>query len=144
MKFILIFALCLIALSSILVMDVYASTHNRSHPSLVEVSLQIQVRDSEGRLIAYIEPNIMYILNIEKLHERLDQVEDKEKILINGVEHELNEIHQAGIFSEKRRQISAQGLYYQNERVLLINHDGYIIGPGDRWISDWKIIRTIN
>jgi len=123
------------------VMDVYANTHNRSHPSLIEVSLQTQVRDSEDRLIAYIEPNLMYILNIEKLHERLDQVEDKEKILINGVEHELIEIHQTGIFSEKRQQISSHVLYLQDKRVLLINHDGYIIGPGDKWISDWKFIR---
>ena len=143
MKFILIFALCLIALSSILVMDVYASTHNRSHPSLIEVSLQIQVRDSEGHLIAYIEPNLMYILGIEKLHEKLDQVEDKEKILINGVEHELVEIHQAGFFTEKRELISAHRLYYQGESVLLINYDGLIVEPGDRWIADWKIIRTI-
>jgi len=124
-------------------MDVYANTHNRSHPSLMEVSLQIQVRDSEGHLIAYIEPNLMYIINIAKLHERLDQVEDKERILINGVEYELVEIHQVGFFTGKNEQMSAFSLYYQGESVLLKNFDGLIVEPGDGWTADWKIIRTV-
>ena len=89
MNLVLIFALGIIALSPIFLMDVYGFTHNRSHPSLIEVSLQMLVRDSEGHLVAYFEPNLMYILNLPKLHERLDAIENKEKILINGVEHEL-------------------------------------------------------
>ena len=89
MNLVLIFALGIIALSPIFLMDVYGFAHNTSHSSLIEVSLQIQVRDSEGRLVAYFEPNLMYIQNLAKLHERLDAIENKEKILINGVEHEL-------------------------------------------------------
>jgi len=125
-------------------LDVYAGTHNRSHPSLIEVSLQLQVRDSEGRLVAYYEPNLMYIQNLAKLHERLDQAENKEKIMINGVEHELIKIHQVGYNTEKRRdQISSFTLFYEGLPVLLYNHDGYLIEPGDTWITEWKIIRTI-
>lgn len=145
MNLVLIFALGIIALSPIFLMDVYASTHNRSHPSLIEVSLQIQVRDSEGRLVAYFEPNLMYIINLAKFHERLDAIENKEKILINGVEHELIKFHQSGYHTEKHRdQISAFNLYHEGESVLLYNHDGYLIEPGDNWITDWKIIRTIS
>ncbi len=145
MNLVLIFALGIIALSPIFLMDVYGFTHNRSHPSLIEVSLQLQVRDSEGRLVAYFEPNLMYIINLAKLHERLDEVEDKEKILINGVEHELIKYHQSGYHTEKHRdQVSAFVLYYHGESVLVYNHDGYLIEPGDNWITDWKIIRTIS
>ena len=145
MNLVLIFALGIIALSPILLMDVYASTHNRSHPSLIEVSLQIQVRDSEGRLIAYFEPNLMYIQNIEKLHARLDQVENKENILINGVEHELINLHQFGYHTKNHRdQIASFNLFYQDESVLAYRHDGILREPGDIWITDWKIIRTIS
>jgi len=126
-------------------LDVYAGTHNRSHSSLIEVSLQIQVRDSEGRLIAYFEPNLMYIQNIEKLHARLDLAENKENILINGVEHELIKLHQFGYNTDKRRdQIASFNLFYQDESVLAYRHDGYLRDPGDVWITDWKIIRTIS
>ena len=145
MNLVLIFALGIIALSPIFLMDVYGFTHNRSHPSLIEVSLQIQVRDSEGRLVAYFEPNLMYIINLAKLHERLDEVEDKEKILINGVEHELIEIHQVGYHTGKYRdQIASFNMFYQGESVLAYRHDGYLREPGDIWIADWKIIRTIS
>ena len=145
MNLVLIFALGIIALSPIFLMDVYGFTHNRSHPSLIEVSLQIQVRDSEGHLVAYFEPNLMYILDLAKLHERLDEIENKEKILINGVEHELIKYHQSGYHTEKYRdQIAAFVLYYQDIPVLVYNHDGYIIEPGDNWITEWKIIRTIS
>jgi len=145
MNLILIFALGIIALSPIFLMDVYGFTHNRSHPSLIEVSLQLQVRDSEGRLVAYFEPNLMYIVNLAKLHERLDAIENKEKILINGVEHELIKLHQLGYHTEKHRnQIASFNLFYQGESVLAYRHDGYLIEPGDYWITDWKIIRTIS
>jgi len=145
MNLVLIFALGIIALSPIFLMDVYGFTHNRSHPSLIEVSLQMQVRDSEGRLVAYFEPNLMYIINLEKLHERLDAIENKEKILINGVEHELIKYHQSGYHTEKHRdQIAAFILYYQDIPVLVYNHDGYLTEPGDNWITEWKIIRTIS
>ena len=126
-------------------MDAYGFTHNRSHPSLIEVSLQIQVRDSEGGLVAYFEPNLMYITNLAKLHERLDEVEDKEKILINGVEHELIVINMVGHYKEKYRdQIASFTLFYEENSVLVYNHDGYLRDPGDIWIADWKIIRTIS
>jgi len=145
MNLVLIFVLGVIALSPIFLMDVYSFTHNRSHPSLIEVSLQIQVRDSEGGLVAYFEPNLMYIENIEKLHARLDAIENKEKILINGVEHELIKFHQFGYHTEKNRnQIASFNLFYQDESVLAYRHDGYLIDPGDYWITDWKIIRTLS
>ncbi len=145
MNLVLIFSIGIVILSSILLMDVYASTHNRSHPSLVEVSLQVLVRDSEGHLVAYFEPNLMYIINLAKFHERLDAIENKEKILINGVEHELIKYHQSGHHKEKYRdQISSFNLFYQGKSVLAYRHDGYLIEPGDNWITDWKIIRTIS
>ena len=145
MNLVLIFALGIIALSPIFLMDVYGFTHNRSHPSLIEVSLQIQVRDSEGRLVAYFEPNLMYIQNLAKLHERFDAIENKEKILINGVEHELIKYHQVGSVKEKHRaQIASFNLFYQGESVLAYRHDGYLIDPSDYWITDWKIIRTLS
>jgi len=145
MNLVLIFALGIIAISPIFLMDVYGSTHNRSHPSLIEVSLQLQIRDSEGHLVAYFEPNLLYIINLEKLHERLDGIENKEKILIDGVEHELIKLRQVSSNPAIQRvQIASFNLYNQGEPVLAYRHDGYLKEPSDYWITDWKIIRTIS
>jgi len=41
-------------------------------PSLPEVSLQMELRNSEGQLVTYIEPTTLYIINIYMVHEFLD------------------------------------------------------------------------
>ena len=46
-------------------------------PSLPEVSLQLQLRNSDGQLVTYIEPTTMYISNIKWVHEFLDTKENK-------------------------------------------------------------------
>ena len=55
----------------------------KEDPSLVEVSLQIQHRDSEGRLVAYYEPTQTWV-NSKTVHEYLDTKENKSIILKDG------------------------------------------------------------
>ena len=49
----------------------------RDHPSLAEVSLQYVVRNSDGGLVGYFEPTLMYILDLAMIHENLDSKENK-------------------------------------------------------------------
>ncbi len=52
-----------------------------NYPSFVEVSLQIQIRDSEGQLVAYYEPTQIHPVDIALLHEYLDTKENKTTII---------------------------------------------------------------
>ena len=59
-----------------------ASPHE--DPSLHEVSLLLQLRNSDGQLVTYIEPSTLYIRNINMVHEFLDTKENKKIIEKDG------------------------------------------------------------
>jgi len=90
---ILIFLLIFV-ISITLVGESYAQRQSapQEDPSLHEVFLQLQLRNSEGQLITYIEPSTMYIRYLKMVHEFLDTKENKKdhrkgwrKIRINSI-----------------------------------------------------------
>jgi len=111
-------------------------------PSLYDVSLQLQLRNSEGQLITYIEPTTMYIANIKLVHEFLDTKENKKIIEKGGETLEVIQYEQTFRFSETK-QIATIQMFYQNDFVLLFRFDGFLTAPGDTLDASWKIIRTI-
>ena len=136
-----ILLLVLVAVFS-LVGNSYAQVYSQEDPSLYDVSLQLQLRNSEGQLITYIEPTTMYISNIKLVHEFLDTKENKKIIEKDGEIFEVIQYEQTFRFSETK-QIATLQLWYQNDYVLLFRHDGYLTAPGDTLDASWKIIRTI-
>jgi len=120
-------------------------SHNTSHPSLPEVSLQLQLRNSDGQLIAYIEPTTMYITNLEKIHERLDSENIKSKVMKGDKEYEQIEIQSFYTFTENLHgQMASFNLYWEQESILAYRHDGYLAEPGDTLIAYWKILRVVD
>ena len=117
-------------------------TAPREDPSLLQVSLQLQLRNSEGQLVTYLEPTGMYIRNIAMVHGFLDTIEDKKIIEKNGEKFELIQFDSKAFFSTTK-QIATYGMVYKGTHVLLFRHDGYITSPGDTLDISWKIIRTI-
>ena len=120
----------------------YAQVHPQEDPSLYEVSLQLQLRNSEGQLITYIEPTIMYIKNIKLVHEFLDTKENKKIIEKDGETLEVIQYEQTFSFSETK-QIATVGMVYKNIFVLSFRHDAILTAPGDILEASWHIIRTI-
>ncbi len=120
----------------------YAEVYPQEDPSLYDVSLQLQLRNSEGQLITYIEPTIMFISNIKLVHEFLDTKENKKIIEKDGEKLELIQYEQIFRFSETK-QIATLGMVYKDTFVLLFRHDGYLTSPGDTLDAFWKITRTI-
>jgi len=114
----------------------------REHPSLPEVSLQLQLRNSEGQLITYIEPTTMLIINIFMVHEFLDTIENKTIIEKDGQMFELIQYESTASF-DTTKQIATFGMVYKGTFPLLFRHDGYLTSPGDTLYVSWKIIRTI-
>jgi len=111
-------------------------------PSLYEVSLQLQLRNSEGQLITYMEPTTMYILNLKMVHEFLDTKENKKIIEKDGETFEVIEYEQIFRF-DGTRQMATLGMVYKDTFVLLFRHDGYVTSPGDTLDAFWEITRTI-
>ena len=140
---ILIFLLIFV-LSITLVDESYAQgqVHPQEDPSLYEVSLQLQLRNSDGQLITYIEPTTMYIANIEMIHEFLDTKENKKIIEKDGETFEVIQYEQIFRFSETK-QIATLGMVYKDTFVLTFRHDGYLTASGDTLDASWKITRTI-
>ena len=77
-------------------------------PSLPEVSLQILLKNSEGQIITYLEPNTMYILNLYRTHEFLD-TKDSKIVEIDGENFEVIEYNQQFRFVETK-QIATFGM----------------------------------
>lgn len=138
-----IFLLVIVAVFS-LVGNSYAQgvANPQEDPSLYEVSLQLQLRNSDGQLITYIEPTTMYIANIKLVHEFLDTKENKKIIEKEGKMFEEVKYTQIFRFSETE-QIATLGMVYKNIFVITFRHDGYLTSPGDTLDASWKITRTI-
>jgi len=118
------------------------ATASSEEPSLPLVSLQLQLRNSEGQLITYIEPTTMYIVNLSMVHEFLDTIENKTIIEKDGQMFELIQYESLVIFSSTQ-QIATYAMVYKEKHSLVFRHDGFIALPGDTLDVSWKIIRTI-
>jgi len=114
----------------------------QGHPSLYEVTLQLQLRNSEGQLITYLEPSKMYVLNIRMVHDFLDTQENKKIIEKDGESYEVIEYEKRFGFNSSK-QIATMAMFYKNTQVLLFRHDGFLTAPGDTLYASWQIIRTI-
>jgi len=106
-------------------------------PSLVDVSLQIQLRDSEGRLVAYYEPTGTWV-NPEIVHEYLDTKENKSIILKDGKNLEVIKWEQ----SKSYRGNELKTAYGGNGLSTFSN--GFLTEPGDITTESWKVVRPLN
>jgi len=141
-KYVLIFTF-IIFLNQFFVNEVFANSHNKEDASLPLVSLQLQLRNSEGQQVAYIEPTDLYFLDLKGFHNFLD-TQDKSSIMYHGKLHELIEFKQIQYFSESYKgQAASYNLYFEGKVALAYRHDGYIPQSGDTLYISWKIIRTI-
>ena len=111
-------------------------------PSLPEISVQIQVRNSDGVLVAYTEPSIYYLNNIFMIHQYLDKQPNKKIITIDGKNYEQIELEFT--FTERGNgQRASISLFEDGIAVLTTRFNGFLAEPGDIQIFSLKIIRTI-
>jgi len=110
--------------------------------SLPEVSLQMLLRNSDGKVVTYIEPTTMYITYKKLVHEYLDAKENKKIIQKDGEMFEEIQWESTTKF-KKSKQIATYGIWYEDKFVLVFRHDAYVSSPGDTLSLSWKIVRTI-
>ena len=114
----------------------------REDPSILDMSVQIQVRNSQGMLVAYIEPSNFYLNNIYLIHLYLDEQENKKTIIIDGKSYE--QIVFGSVWGDSTGgQRSSYSIWQSGFPVLNAKFNGYIGQPGDTGTITWKITRTI-
>lgn len=114
-----------------------------SHPSLPEMHMQVSVRDAGGNLIAYFEPTLWYIADLNGLHSYLDTKPNKVIVNKEGKKYEKIKFVETHMITSNAGQITSEPIYYNGNAVLMPRHDGVITEPGYRLDISWNIVRII-
>ena len=114
---------------------------------LPEVMLQLELRDSNGGLIAYIETKQIIAISPLELNRFLDNQNQtrKEFFIKDDKKYEIQQWEILGDAYDVKLAYSATKLtdIYQNEFVLLLfmRHDSFQTQPGDTVRLYWTVIR---
>lgn len=140
-----VFFICLIILFSlsIVFVDSVQGKLLKYHPNFVEVSLQIQIRNAEGQLVAYHEPTQVYIGNSESAHEYLDNKKNKTIIQNEGIYLEVIKWEQTGIYKPSKLETTFN-IMYNGELAISVLPDAFISEQGDNYSASWKVVRLLN
>jgi len=140
----------IVLLSTILILtpffinNSYGVTAPTSDPSLPEISLQLELYNSKGELVLYIEPTIIYLgSTVPDLHKFLDTVPNKTISVKDGIKYETVHFKDLIYFTRYSGQTSSY-LYYNGNPVLTIRYDGFITQPGEVLHQDWKLVRIVH
>lgn len=125
---------------------------------LFEIFCQIEVRNSRGNLVAYMEPPDLYVYNEDLLYAVLDTqssinqtlgggqlIVEKSNLTKNGKEFEKTHITVVSTYGGPFPYTvpSQTGVLQGQKRLFWANHDGYQLLSGDKLIQKWEIIRPV-
>jgi len=138
MKFLIISLIILFSLSIGFVGVTQGDTVKlKDEPSIVEVTIQIQVRDSEGRLVGYYEPTRTWV-DSKLVHGILDTKENKSVISKDGKNLVV-------IQWENSKSYGGNELKTAYGYVALATYsNGFLTEPGDTSTESWKVVRSLN
>jgi len=115
-----------------------------------EVLLQVELRDSNGNLVAYIETTQILAISPSELNIFLDNQKHthKEFFTKDGKKYESQQFESTSETYDKKRSISQISIVdiADKEPVLLLQmrYDSYQTQPGDTVRNFWTIIRPAN
>ena len=117
---------------------------------LPEVMLQLELRDSNGGLLTYIESEHIIGISPLELNRFLDNLNNtsKEFFIKDDIKYEKQQWEKSTESFHKRHAWSAFQLLdiYQNEFVslLVVRHDSFQSEPSDVIRVFWTIIRSVD
>jgi len=115
----------------------------KGDPSFLEGYLQIQLRDSDGKLVAYYEPTRMWVVDSKLIHEILDTKENKSIISKDGRNFEVITWEQSEYYRGGELE-TAFGLFKDGKLALVDFPDGFFAEPGDTSSQFWTIVRPVS
>lgn len=113
----------------------------------IYIYAQIQVTNSDGQLVAYLESKKITILYLDKLNQLLDQNAGgikKSIIAIDGKKYEM--IKGVGVYVHKTPTVVSKSIISNtqgslSQMLIWADHDGYPVIAGDKVTTTWTIIR---
>ena len=117
-------------------------------PKDVSIFLQIQVRDSNGVLVSYMETHQVTITDLAKLNLLLDQKSPLfEKSIVTNGDQKFEVIKATDIEEHTSGTIVSQNMMSvtdgKHSQVLAVaDHDGYPVVPGDKVTAYWTLVRS--
>ena len=111
----------------------------------IYIIIQIQIRDSNGHLVGYIETDRITVNDLEFLSGILDELSENPKntkiITIDGKKYEvIVEEHHARYSADF--PLSMSNITTNDDKIVVYaNYDGSPIGKGDLVITTWTMIR---
>ena len=112
-------------------------------PSLPEIRLQLQLRNSDGLLVSYMEPTTFYLTNIYLIHEFLDAQEEKTIIIKDGKSYEQIEFEFVHYSLTGGEQHATYLFAWKGFNPLITRFNGYISETDDSITATWKITRVM-
>ena len=144
MKIILISLLCLF-LIGILSYSYAQYTVVDSHTKVPEVILQLELRDSDGNFLTYIETEQVIVIYPLELNKFLDNQIPKEFLIKDDKSYELIQWQGQTEKFDKQHAYSQFSLWVPEQNlfreVLVLRHNSYQTQPGDTLTVYWTIIR---
>ena len=108
----------------------------------LSIFVQIQIRNSVGQLVGYIESDRIRIPDLELIGIILDTTTvGKPTFTQNGQNFVRNEISSTGEYDGDDTVISKTGYIQGNTWLFYADHDGYPLVRGDQTITLWTVIR---
>ncbi len=115
----------------------------KDDPSFEEISLQIQLRDSDGQLVAYYEPTRIWVVDSKLTHEYLDIKENKSIISKDGRNLEVIMWEQSEYYRGGELE-TAFGFFKDGNLAIIDYTDGFLAEPGDTTSQFWKVVRPVS
>lgn len=112
-------------------------------PSLPEINMKVLIRNADGGLVAYFEPTLWYMADVNGIHALLNAKDQKILVHKNGVSYERIKFMNHFVIRDSQ-QITSEPLYYNGKQVLLPRHDGVILKEGYTIDVYWNILRLVN
>ncbi|MBI3642294.1 MAG: tetratricopeptide repeat protein [Thaumarchaeota archaeon] len=145
----------LIALSNKKVALNHGNVYGTQVGKRFSISAQVEIRNSDGHLIAYLEPEYLYVPDPDFLDVALDTTDtgrtfengnyldiEKSTWKINGTNYQKFKIQQSFTYGDRPTVVSKTGFEQGGQWVIYAYHSGYQIQSGDKLMSLWTIIRT--
>ena len=144
----LIVTLVIIIFSVTMAGNSYAQTSltpQSSQPA--QVYLQIEIRNSDGQLVAYVEPTVLYMYYPDLFNTYVDSKLNKTLITVDGKNYQQIQFEESGTFTVTHTMAQYEMVYSTNGKnvaLLTMIHDGYPEIPGDKVSALWTIIKPVS
>ena len=126
----------------------FAQTAGPTPQQLLGIYAQIEIEDSSGNLVSYLETSNVKVLYPDEINQIINEnIGQFKKTVINAGGQDVEILQVNDTLVHKSPTIVSLNLISLNTSkgpitLVIANHDGFPVAPGDKMITYWTIVRT--